>query len=461
MMASNPLLRAVTAAAVLVLLMSAASAAQTPPSPVPAAKSAAAGVAQARTLIRAGKFDEALAILRQLMRRQTVHADTVFQYGLAVIGASQTPGISEKKHDALLDEAIAAFHSMLVRRPELVRVRLELGRAFFLKGEDSLAREYFEQVLGGNPPAAVALNVKRFLAQIRVRKRWVIRVGAALAPDSNLGAGSDERIIYIHGLPFRRDQEDLTKSGVGILVWAGGEYQYPLEDRWRLRVGGDISRREYRDEEFDRMSLSAHLGPRLLIGRFAEGSLLASARQSWLANEPDFRDLGLRVEVQRRLTRRMAATLRASWHERRYEERTHLDGPVTDVSLSASHAFGPTLRANLGVGWGRERTETERWRHDRRWLQAGITAALPWGFTVGASGTLRWTDYEGNWFPFTTDGSPRNDLTRSFRVNVFNRGFTVGGFSPQVSLVREDRTSNAQLHDYERSFAELRFVRLF
>ena len=452
------LLRTLAVVAVLILSAPAWSAEKAPVATGEAAKS---GVVEARTLIRQGKFEEALSLLGPLVQGREVHADAAFQFGLAAIGASQKPGISEKKRDALLDEAIGAFHAMLVQRPELVRVRLELGRAFFLKDEDSLARQNFEQVLAGNPPAAVALNVNRFLAQIRRRKRWVVRVGAALAPDSNLGAGSDERIIYIHGLPFRRDQEDLTKSGVGISVWAGGEYQYPLEDRWRLRVGGDISRREYRDEEFDRMSLSAHLGPRLLIGRFAEGSLLASARQSWLANEPDFRDLGLRVEVQRRLTRRMTATLRASWHERRYEERTHLDGPVTDVSLSAFHAFGPTLRANLGVGWGRERTETERWRHDRRWLQAGITAALPWGFTVGASGTLRWTDYEGNWFPFTTDGSPRNDLTRSFRVNVFNRGFTVGGFSPQVSLVRENRTSNAQLHDYERSFAELRFVRLF
>ena len=350
---------------------------------------------------------------------------------------------------------------MLVRRPGLVRVRLELGRAFFLKGEDSLARQNFEQVMASKPPAAVALNVNRFLAQIRARKRWVMRVGAALAPDSNLGAGSDERIIYIHGRPFRRDQEDLTKSGIGVSVWAGGEYQYPLEDRWRLRAGADISRREYRDNEFDRMSLSVHLGPRLLIGRFSEASVMASARQHWLANKPDNRELGIRTEFRRRLTPRMAMTLHGSWHERRYEERTHLDGSVMDVSLSASHAFGPTLRADLGVGWGRERPETERWRHDRRWLRAGITAALPWGFTVGASGTLRWADYEGNWFPFTTDGSSRRDLTRSFRVNVFNRGFTVGGFSPQVSLVREDRTSNAQLHDYERNFAELRFVRLF
>ena len=447
----SSLLRALSAAALLAL--SATAWGQQAP--------AAAGAAETRTLVQQGKFDEALAILLPLVQAGAVDSNTLFLYGLAAVGAAERPGIPEKKRAALLDAAISVFHAMLVRRPGLVRVRLELGRAFLLKGEDSLARQNFEQVMASKPPAAVALNVNRFLIQIRARKRWVMRVGAALAPDSNLGAGSDERIIYIHGLPFRRDQENLTKSGIGVSVWAGGEYQYPLEDHWRLRAGADISRREYRGNEFDRMSLSVHLGPRLLIGQFSEASLMASARQHWLANEPDNRELGIRTEFRRRLTPRMAMTLHGSWHERRYEERTHLDGSVTDVSLSASHAFGPTLRADLGVGWGRERPETERWRHDRRWLRAGITAALPWGFTVGASGTLRWADYEGNWFPFTTDGSPRRDVTRSFRVNAFNRGFTVGGFSPQVSLVREDRTSNAQLHDYERSFAELRFVQLF
>ena len=209
------------------------------------------------------------------------------------------------------------------------------------------------------------------------------------------------------------------------------------------------------------MSVSAHLGPRWLVGRYAEASLLASVRRHWLANDPDHRDLGLRAEVRRRLTRRMSATLRGSWHDRKYDERTWLDGSVTDLALSASHAFGPTLRGNLGVGWGKERTEAERYRHDRRWAQAGITAALPWGFTVGANLTLRWTDYEGNWSFYTGSESPRRDLTRSIRLNAFNRGLTVEGFSPQVSLVREDRTSNAQLHGYERTFGELRFVRLF
>ncbi len=52
-------------------------------------------------------------------------------------------------------------------------------------------------------------------------------------------------------------------------------------------------------------------------------------------------------------------------------------------------------------------------------------------------------------------------LTRSFRLNAYNRAFTVEGFSPQVSVVQEERTSNAQLHDYKRIYGELRFVRLF
>ena len=93
--------------------------------------------------------------------------------------------------------------------------------------------------------------------------------------------------------------------------------------------------------------------------------------------------------------------------------------------------------------WGREKPETERYRNERRWMRLGATAALPLGFTVGVSGTLRWTEYEGSCFPFTEDGSPRSDITRHLRVFAHNRAFTVGGFSPQVSLVREDRTSTA------------------
>ena len=172
--------------------------------------------------------------------------NALFRQGMEAVAAADKAK-DEDRRDALLDEAIAAFRKMLIANPRLVRVRLELARAFFLKEEDTLARRHFEMVLAGKPPAGVALNVNRFLNQIRARKRWSMRVGFALAPDTNLGGGSDERTIYIpvggQLLPFRRNEEQLTRSGIGIAAWAGGEYQHPLSPQWRLRAGGDVTAR--------------------------------------------------------------------------------------------------------------------------------------------------------------------------------------------------------------------------
>ena len=423
-----------------------------------------AGLAEARALVRAGKPEEALTILRPLARGRTVDADVLFHIGVAAVDAAQKPEIGENRRDALLDEAIASFRAMLIDRPALVRVRLELARAFFLKGEDRLAKRHFERVLAGKPPPPVVLNVNRFLVQIRARRRWDLHAGFALAPDTNIGASSDERIIYINvggaRLPFTRDAEDLTTSGIGLSVWTGGEYQVPLGERLRLRAGANASRREYEGRRFDQMHLSGHAGPRRLLGRNTEASVLASVQRRWSGGAPDHDAIGIRLEAGHRFTRRLTANVRASWHDRGYRTRGYLDGPVVDASLSGAWIITPTVRADAGLGWGRERPETERWRHERRWIRAGVSVALPKGFTVGGNAELRRTDYEGNWFPHT-DGEPREDRTHALRASVHNRALAWQGFSPQVSLVHEVRKTNAQLYDYDRTGGELRFVKLF
>ena len=407
------------------------------------------------------RLPAALALI--LLLAAPAAADPVaerFRAGMAAIADAGRAGGSAR--DAHLDRAIAAFRAILVARPELVRVRLEL------------ARRHFELVLAGNPPAGVALNVNRFLNIMRARKRWSLRVGAAMLPDTNIGAGSAERIIYIDvggaRLPFVRNEDELTTSGVGVSAWLGGEYQYPLPGSgsgagsWRIRAGGDVSRREYRGSEFDQLTVAGHAGPRWLIGRGSEASLLLTGLHQWTGSgleEPSHYDVGLRVEGRHRLTPRTTLTARLSGAERRYDDEKERDGPILDVSLGTFWVASPTLRLDAGLGWGRERPGLERFRNSSRRVHVGATAALPWGFTVGGSGALRWTDYEGGWLPFVEDGGARKDLTRTLRLFAHNRALTVEGFSPQLSLTRENRSSNAQLHDYKRTFGELRFVRLF
>ena len=118
-----------------------------------------------------------------------------------------------------------------------------------------------------------------------------------------------------------------------------------------------------------------------------------------------------------------------------------------------------SINAGLGRGW--QRTELETQRHSYRSVRFGTTLLLPYGFTVGGTATLRWTDYQGSWAPFVLGGGERRDLPRTWRLNVYNRAVTVLAFSPQASVVTEERTSNAQLHGYDRIFGELSFVRLF
>ena len=242
--------------------------------------SAGSGVAEARTLLKAKRFQEALAILRPLAEAHPGRNDVHFLVGLAALESSRAPGVGAAEREALLDESIASFRTMLVDEPGLVRVRLELARAFFYKQEDSLSKEHFERVLAGNPPEPVVANVRTFLARIRARRRWNMHLGFALAPDTNIGSASDERTIYILGLPFRRNAEELTKSGVGLSVWGGGEYEHPLGQRVRLRLGMNGSRREYSGGRFDRMSMSWHAGPRVFVTRNTEVSVLGNFRYS-------------------------------------------------------------------------------------------------------------------------------------------------------------------------------------
>ena len=91
----------------------------------------------------------------------------------------------------------------------------------------------------------------------------------------------------------------------------------------------------------------------------------------------------------------------------------------------------------------------------------GTNVALPWGFTVGLSGEFRWTDFEGNWFPFVVDGSAREDQTRILQATLLNRAITVYGFSPQIAFSNQVRESNAQLFDFKRNLVEMRWVRQF
>ena len=449
------------------------SAEQPPASPLgtiaetPAPNSVESDLNAAVALLRQGEIEDAIDVVRPHLARESWAVDLLFDVGMTMLVSAQTMPSSEAgRREVLLDASITIFRAILAEHPGLVRVRLELARAFFLQGQDGLARRHFEHALAADLPPPVVANINRHLAEIRARKRWSAHFGIALAPDTNIGAASANETVMLdfagQRLPFTLDDGG-EKSGIGVSIWTGGEYQLPLAPSLRLRMGGNIFRSDYADSQFDRMTLRGHVGPRWLIDQRTEASLLLTARQEWRSDEPSSRGLGLRLEASRRLSPRLTGQLGMSWSEKRHDESAHLDGPVKDLSAGLSWAMTPTLQTDIRAGWSSEEPETETLRSQTLWASLGARTALPRGFNASGALTSRWTDYEGPGFPPTNvlDGSPREDVTRSIRLSGHKRDFTIRGFSPQLSVTHERRGSNAQQADYRRTWGELSFVRQF
>ena len=433
------------------------------PADEPATLPNSAVIKEADAHVQAGRFNEALAQLRPLLQAGPVPIDALFIMSLAAIGASQQPGLDEDARHGLLDEAITVLRSVLVTNPGLLRIRLELARAFFLKEEDDLAKKHFEKVLTAQLPAPVIANVQRFLNIIRARKRWNTYFGFAFAPDTNIGSVSDGETVYINvfgaDLPFRAPE---ATSGIGVSIWTGGEYQYPLADGpLRLRIGGNLSRREYKKLIFDRTYLSVHIGPRWLIDPKTEVSLLPFAEVNWTGRNREFVGVGARLEAGRIMSRRFSIFGRLSRTERRFVDATANDGSSTDLLLGGRFLVSPTLRLNFSTGLGRERPESRRARNTSGRLRADVTLALPKGYTIGGGSEIRLTRYAEPWPPLTPSGTSREDRTYTLRASAYNRDWTVLGFSPKLGLTWEKRDSNAKLYSYDRTQGELNFVRQF
>ena len=425
------------------------------------------GLDEARFLLDNRRPIAALEILRALPHDGPDRVNVLFNRGMAALAVSQLDELNEEVRQALYDEAIAAFRFILIDNPELVRVRLELARAFFFSGRDDLAQGHFERVLASPLPPAVVTNIQRFLDAIRDRQRLSGYFGAAIAPDSNLNYASEEDIIYLDTvfgrLPFQRDEESTEElSGLGLSVWAGGEYQMPLARHLRMRIGADIAQREYSGKDFDQTVLATHVGPRWLASPRTDLSLLGTAYRQWLGSHPQIDEQGMRLEISHQLAPRFWLRGTAAARERECHNCEWRNGPVTDFSLSAIWTPAPTFQVRLTVGYERDYASLVHWRSLSRWLRVDGNLALPLGFTLGGNAQMRRTHYAGDGRAhFTLTGRQRRDRTVSFGITILNRVIALYGFSPQIALFHDARMTNAQAQNFDRDRAELRLVRQF
>ena len=455
--------RALRAGAIAAALSFGAAAAATNPD---SSISTATWMEIANNHAEAGQYRQALKVLSSIVQTRENRVEVLFLVGLASVGEAQKTS-DESKKAILLAQAVEAFHTILITNPDLLRVRLELARAFFLQENDSLAREHFERVLAGNPPQPVVANIDRFLQVIKARRRWDASMGFRLVSDSNFNAEASDKTILINflgtELPFQEDSAP-PQSGFGIQISGSAEYRTPVTDRLKLRFGVSATNTAYPGSESDRTVLTFYSGPKYALSRDHDVSLLAVTTLDAQDNAPS-RRFGLRAEGGHSLGFRTYLRTHLGVHRKTHtrDGQSHLDGNEYEAGANVTFRLSPTVNVDGGLSFSRSAPKGAPASRRRTVVgEAGISTLLPSGFTVGFSGSLADTKYAGmpGGVP-TRDSLPRSDSTKSLQAKLLHRDFTLFGFSPELAVAHERLDTNAQAANYQRNRAWINLVRQF
>lgn len=402
---------------------------------------AALPVDDAKSLITAGRLDEA----RALLQHQPSNSETCFLLGLIAVA----------EHD--YRTAISQFRKALAFDPRSARLRLELGRAFYLARDYANAERQFERALAGDLPPPVKANARQFLSQVRREKRWSFGFNLAVAPDTNVNAGSSASETIIFGLPFQLGNDAKMRSGVGVVGGASAEFSPAITRRWRWIMGIAAQRREYGGTQFDDTIASAWSGPQWVgekIGVSAASTLL----RRWYGGRMYQRAIGGRIETVLYPDSRTAIPLGLSGQQFDYPTYPAQSGPVWSLSAGVVRILDPTTSATLLVNGAVQKARTRNLSNRSLTASLSVTRDLRGGFTVTMAPTYAMADYEA---PDALFGITRRDRSTEMRITILNRRAAIWHFTPTITYTHVRRTSTISLYNIRQDRLECSFTTSF
>ena len=402
-------------------------------------------IGTAKALMASGRTDEARVLLEDLSTRYRDSNDVDFLLGLLAVESRDYP------------RAIDRFRTILVRSPGAVRVRLELARAFYLKGDHANAYRQFQFARAGNPPPGVVATIDRFMAQIRQQKDWSYSFSLAIAPDSNINNGTTARDVELFGLPFELSDETRSQSGVGLAIQGALEFAPRLSERVRMRVGAAVQRRDYAGGDFDEMTVALHAGPRLTLGKW-DMSALATGFQRRFGGRRLAEGAGAKLEATHYFSARTAMSLGATAYKVRYPHYPLQDGLSLSASAGLLRALTPESSLTARIGAGRKTARTPELANWSGSLAVGYYRDLPGGFSVYAEPSIAEARYDAT-DPFF--GKRRKDRLLELHLALLNRRISLRGFTPKVGFTLGRRRSSIELYDYNQRRFEFGVTRAF
>jgi tetratricopeptide (TPR) repeat protein len=406
---------------------------------------------RARTLLQGQQGKAAYELLDPLEQQRAGNPDFDYLLGVAAIEAGQ------------FTRAVFALERVLAVRPDHPQARAEIARAYFLMGENRAARQEFEAVKAGRPPAEVAATIDRFLSALDERQA-PFRTGvtgfleAGVGHDSNTNVAASGTGLAIPALPGFGFNPGL-RSDTFTTLGGGVNGRYVLNPAWSLIGNAAFNRRiNHQADRFDTGSQGADGGVVYRAG--ANEFTVAMQVQTFLVDNSRFRDaVGGIAQWRHSLSDRQQVAV--------YGQITRLTYPTAVIRNADREVFGVAWANSLDMAYapviyagayaGRERTMTSGFPelgHRVSGLRGGgqvsfgdtLTAFVNLSFEERRYGTPEAVDVRSltSFFPFS-----RVDKEYAVRIGAnwkFARNWTL---TPSLSYT--DNDSNVNVSEYKRT----------
>lgn len=388
-------------------------------------------------------------VLFDQMFEEPDNLDLMFKYALI--------SIDLRDYEA----AISVLDRMLIFNPDLPRVRLELGAAYFRIGSYQFAQQYFQQVLDHpNITDDLRTRVGEFVDAInqRTRRNYITGiVQTAIIGTTNANNAPGSRNIEFLGFPARLIGDEATsQTDIGTMTNVQVTHVYDLGgpdgDAWRTN-GVAYSQRFASTKSGAADVFVLRTGPQLSLEKDQFG-LKARPFVEFdhvrLANDGLYTTIGAGLELRDTLNKDVTASgdLRVGWRD--FHNGSGGDGLNIRGSAGFDYFYSEPTTISARALFEYEGAENRSERSYEAGLQTGIAhrynsgldiSDRRWLVTATARGSVHFFDAPGQADPAQT----RQDL--DLRLALSNLAHISGGFSVLTKLDYLIRASNIRNFD--------------
>lgn len=349
-------------------------------------------------------------------------------------------------------EAIPIFLSLLAADPGLVRVRLELARAYYDAELWSRARQEFFTVLSGDLPEIVRFRVLSFIRAIDARRGfdWDLSIALTTVGETrNFDTDVVDATLGFGVIPVTLDRD--TESDLGLRVTGSMAYRQALDStlipgtETVAFVGGNIDLKDGPAARFDDTILGVDAGLRFL-GAQTSVALSAFGSTRYFAHERVEDRYGARLVFERRSLLGGSVFGSASLAKLESARSADLSGMVLTTELGFRRALGG--RASIGAAIRYEDNRVRNNNGDYADSQIRLFGSLDADFGLTLSPTLyaRVRNFHNQAPGFLQD---RDERAIGVVLTVQKSDIFIGdGFSPFARVSHERGTSDIDAFSY-------------